>query len=136
MPEVDFRDRCKMDTDYHNMTIVELRALARARGLRGYNGLRKAGLMAFPRNKATPEQPVRPSNVHYDALRMLELTALARERGFQGYSRLKLQLHDAIYRLRSYSNSLIHILSLSNSHNNAASIQKNRDDKSHRVIVA
>ena len=48
----------------------------------------------------------------------------------------KLQLHDAIYRLRSYSNSLIHILSLSNSHNNAASIQKNRDDKSHRVIVA
>ena len=49
---------------------------------------------------------------------------------------LKLQLHDAIYRLRSYSNSLIHILLLSNSHNNAASIQKNRDDKSHRVIVA
>ena len=30
---------------------------------------------------------------------------------------LKLQLHDAIYRLRFYSNSLIHILSLSNSHN-------------------
>ena len=26
---------------------------------------------------------------------------------------LKLQLHDAIYRLRFYSNSLIHILSLS-----------------------
>ena len=50
--------------------------------------------------------------------------------------RLKLQLHDAIYRLRFYSNSLIHILSLSNSHNNVASIQKNRGDKSHRVIVA
>ena len=33
----------------------------------------------------------------------------------------KLQLHDAIYRLRFYSNSLIHILSLSNSHNNVAS---------------
>ena len=49
---------------------------------------------------------------------------------------LKLQLHDAIYRLRFYSNSLIHILSLSNSHNNVASIQKNRDDKSDRVIVA
>ena len=49
---------------------------------------------------------------------------------------LKLQLHDAIYRLRFYSNSLIHILSLSNSHNNVASIQKNRGDKSHRVIVA
>ena len=49
---------------------------------------------------------------------------------------LKLQLHDAIYRLRFYSNSLIHILLLSNSHNNVASIQKNRDDKSHRVIVA
>ena len=49
---------------------------------------------------------------------------------------LKLQLHYAIYRLRFYSNSLIHILSLSNSHNNAAWIQKNRGDKSHRVIVA
>ena len=48
----------------------------------------------------------------------------------------KLQLHDAIYRLRFYLNSLIHILSLSNSHNNVASIQKNRDDKSHTVIVA
>ena len=49
---------------------------------------------------------------------------------------VKLQLHDAIYLLRFYSNSLIHILSLSNSHNNVASIQKNRGDKSHRVIVA
>ena len=49
---------------------------------------------------------------------------------------LKLQLHDAIYRLRFYSKSLIHILSLSNSHNNVASIQKNRGDKSHCVIVA
>ena len=49
---------------------------------------------------------------------------------------VKLQLHDAIYRLRFYSKSLIHVLSLSNSHNNEASIQKNRDDKSHGVIVA
>ena len=46
---------------------------------------------------------------------------------------LKLQLHDVIYRLRFYSNSLIRILSLSNSQNNIASIQKNRGDKSHRV---
>ena len=30
----------------------------------------------------------------------------------------------------------VHILSLSNSHNNVASIQKNRGDKSHSVIVA
>ena len=49
---------------------------------------------------------------------------------------VKLQLHDAIYRLRFYSNSLIHILSPSNSHNNEASLQKNRGDKSHSVIVA
>ena len=39
---------------------------------------------------------------------------------------VKLRLHDAIYRLRFYSNSLIHILSLSNLHNNVAPIQKNR----------
>ena len=50
--------------------------------------------------------------------------------------KVKVQLHYAIYRLRFYSNSLIHILSLSNSDNNVASIQKNRGDKSHRVIVA
>ena len=50
--------------------------------------------------------------------------------------RFKLQLHDAIYRLQFFSNSLTHILSLSNSHSNVASIQKNRGDKSHRVIVA
>ena len=31
---------------------------------------------------------------------------------------------------------MIHILSLSNSHSNVVSIQKNRGDKSHRVIVA
>ena len=49
---------------------------------------------------------------------------------------LKLRLHDAIYRLRFYSNLLIHVLLLSNSHNNVASLQKNRNDKSHRVIVA
>ena len=49
---------------------------------------------------------------------------------------IKLQLHDAIYRLRFYSNSLVHILSLSNLHNNVASIQKNQANKSHRVIVA
>ena len=49
---------------------------------------------------------------------------------------VKLQLRDAIYQLRFYSNSLIHILSLSRSHNNAASLQKNPGDKLHRVIVA
>ena len=48
----------------------------------------------------------------------------------------KLQVHDEIYWLRFYSSSLIHILSLSNLHNNVASIQKNRGDISHSVIVA
>ena len=42
---------------------------------------------------------------------------------------VKLQLHDAICRLRFYSNSLTHILLLSNSHNNVALIQKNRGDR-------
>ena len=50
--------------------------------------------------------------------------------------RVIVPLHDPVYRLRFYSNSLIHILSLSNSHNNIASIQKIRRDKSHRVTVA
>ena len=47
----------------------------------------------------------------------------------------KLRLHNAIYRLRFYSNWLIHILSLSNSHNNVASMQKNRDYKSYSVFI-
>ena len=55
---------------------------------------------------------------------------------YERKSAFKLQLHDAIYRLRFYSNSLIHILSLSNLHNNVASLQKNQGDKSHCVIVA
>ena len=55
---------------------------------------------------------------------------------FQIFVSFKLQLHDEIYQLRFYSNSLIHILSFSNSHNNVESIRKNRGDKSHRVIVA
>ena len=37
---------------------------------------------------------------------------------------IKLLLHNAIYRLRFYSNSLIYILSLSSSHNNVASIRR------------
>ena len=49
---------------------------------------------------------------------------------------VRLRLQDAIYRLQFYSNSLIHILSLSNSHNIVASIQKNWGDKSHRLIVS
>ena len=52
------------------------------------------------------------------------------------FEHLKLQFDDAIYRLRFYSKSLIHILSLSNPHKNVASMQKNLGDKSHRVNVA
>ena len=48
---------------------------------------------------------------------------------------LKIRLHDEIYWLIFYPNSLIHILSLSNLHNNVASIQKNQGDKSHHVIL-
>ena len=48
---------------------------------------------------------------------------------------VKLRLHEVIYRLLFYSNSVIHISWLSNSHNNVASIQNNRCHKSHRVVV-
>ena len=52
------------------------------------------------------------------------------------FSPVKQQLHDAIYQLWFYWSSLIHILSLSNSYNNVASIQKNQGDKLHHIIVA
>ena len=78
-----------MDMDYNNVTIVELRAHARARGARGCTGFRKAGFNAFFPDNAMPGRPVRPGNVHYDSLRMVELTTLARERGLRGYSRIR-----------------------------------------------
>ena len=62
--------------------------------------------------------------------------SLLRNKGQITAKTVKLQLHDAIYRLQFYSNSLTHILLFSNSNNNVASLQKNRGDKSHRVIVA
>ena len=57
--KVDFRDRHKMDMGYHGMTIVELRALARACGLRDYTGLRKAGLITFLQNLHNLLDPVK-----------------------------------------------------------------------------
>ena len=42
---------------------------------------------------------------------------------------VKLQLHDAIYRLRFYSNLSIHISSLPNSHSDVASAPENRRKK-------
>ena len=57
---INFCDRHKMDTDYNNMMIVELKALATAHGLRGYTELRKAGLITFLQDNATPERPVNP----------------------------------------------------------------------------
>ena len=65
-----------MDADYDNMTIIELRVLARARGSRGYTWLKKAGLVTFLQDNAMPAQP---RNMHYDTLRMVELRNLARE---------------------------------------------------------
>ena len=67
---------------------------------------------------------------------MPSLQDVGMNRKLMNNSSNKLQLHYAIYRLQFYSNSLIHTLWLSNSHNNVASIQKSQGDKSYRVIVA
>ena len=80
-------------------------------------------------------------HMNYDNLLMFQshprsLKQVFRTGGKINDHTLKLQLHDEIYRLRFYSNSLIRILSFLNSHNNVASIQKNRGDKSHCVIAA
>ena len=87
-----------------------------------------------------------PEVIFYSSVRLIVLSVTSTPfkklflvfdaRIFSKEALIKLQLHYAIYRLRFYSNSLIHIFSLSNSHNNGASIQKNRADKSHCVIVA
>ena len=45
---IDFYEACKMDTDYDNMTVVELGALVREHGIRGYSGLRKAEFNVHP----------------------------------------------------------------------------------------
>ena len=73
--------------------------------------------------------------IGYDSIQTRWLASIQKNRDDK-WHRVIVALHDAICRLRFYSNSLIHILSLSNSHNNVASIQKNRGDKSHHVNVA
>ena len=46
-----------MDADYNNMTIIELRVLPRARGSRGYTGLKNAGLITFLQDNAISDGP-------------------------------------------------------------------------------
>ena len=50
--------------DYENMRVVDLKALAKERGLRGYSRLKKAKLIAFirdnlqPRARSSPREPI------------------------------------------------------------------------------
>ena len=52
--------------DYKNMKVVDLKALVKERGLRGYSRLKKAELIAFlqhnlqPRTRTPPIPPPRP----------------------------------------------------------------------------
>ena len=46
--------------DYENMRVVDLRAFAKERGLRGYSGLNKAELIAFLREPRTSPTPIPP----------------------------------------------------------------------------
>ena len=67
--------------------------------------------------KKTNDDHTAKINVQYDMRWRKQGRAMNSKTGFGS---LNLQLHDAIYLLRFYSNSLTHILLLSNSHNNGA----------------
>ena len=72
--------------DYNQMTVKDLRALAKDNGLRGYSKLKKSELISFIRDnlklKPTKRKPLKPMTVK-------ELRALAKDNGLRGYSRLK-----------------------------------------------
>ena len=53
-----FFDSYKMD--YNNMKVIDLKALAKECGLRGYSRLKKAGLIAFLQNNLRPTPALRP----------------------------------------------------------------------------
>lgn len=63
------------------MTVCELRAEARRRGLRGYSKLRKAELIAFLAGDLVPAKPASPT--------VVSLRAECKSRGLRGYSRLR-----------------------------------------------
>ena len=54
-----------MKMDYNNMKVVELKALTKERGLRGYSRLKKAELITFLQNnlqptRTRPPKPTKP----------------------------------------------------------------------------
>ena len=61
--------------EYENMRMLELKSLARDRGLRNYSRMRKTELVALLQNNGTPEnlraQPPAPGLLHH--LHQLEL---------------------------------------------------------------
>ena len=57
--------------DYDNMRVVDLRALVKEQGLRGYSRLNKAELITFIWNNLQPRPPPRPTPTPKPALRLI-----------------------------------------------------------------
>ena len=83
--------------DYNDMKVVELKALARERGLRGYSRLRRAKLVALLQNNSPPalRSPPRPTRGPGPTFR----------RGLHPNLRLRLGLDSLVHKKWIYSNN-------------------------------
>ena len=74
----------KMEVNYNALSMVDLRALARECELRGFYGLRRAGLINLLQNN---------QDTNYESMRLVKLCSLMKEHNLQGQSgRSKIEL--------------------------------------------
>ncbi|XP_059646264.1 uncharacterized protein LOC132291428 isoform X5 [Cornus florida] len=69
-----------------NLSLVDLKAIAKQRGMKGYSKLRKAVLTV--KLLPCPELPY-PDVVAFKNLSLVDLKAIAKQRGMKGYSKLR-----------------------------------------------
>ena len=74
----------------NKLRVVDLKKLAKNRGLKGYSGLKKANLIRFIQNRieVAPAKAPAPS-VNLSKMRVVNLRKVAKNRGLKGYSGLK-----------------------------------------------
>jgi hypothetical protein len=73
--------------DFSKLTVIQLKALAKGKKLRGYSKLRKAELVDFLSSRKSPRKS--PRREKYNEYNLEYLKKLARERKIKGFSRLR-----------------------------------------------
>lgn len=78
------------DTTYEDLTIAELKAEAKSKGIKGYSSLKKNGIIELlEKYDKENNEIIEPESTTYENLTIAELKATAKEKGIKGYSPLK-----------------------------------------------